>query len=387
MLKSPNIQSSLESSASDEVAELIELDPRVREKDGLFEFWYRLTAPPKQPLSASFEMREAARQGRLTSTVLAMVAGSLIILAIPTSFATNNPTLLGVLCVLLSVVSVALLLNRLGKGFIGRLLVVIAMNVSLAVSLITWPGGLTTNTLPIFDILVVEPILVTLALLPPGSVFIVALCNAIFIGLDFYLEPHSPDLAKVMAVDGYEVVTRPLYLLIFVLGVVYPVMRSVLRAIALSDRAKEIAKVQRDLANREALVVQEKQLLDEDIRQLVEALTQIANGNLQARVPFPVSQNLWPITGAVNNLYARVRRSRQGDYELQHTKASAAALGNAIRLSKQTHQDLQIERNGNPIIDALILELLTDRSTTRPLSQDTTTWMTRRARMRPNDER
>jgi hypothetical protein len=388
MLNSPNTQSSVGSNTSDEVSELIELDPRVREKDGPFEFWYRLTAPSRQPLSASFELREAARQGRLTSTVLAMVAGSLIILAIPTSFATNNPTLLGVLCVLLSFVSVALFLNRIGKGFVGRLLVVIAMNASLAVSLITWPGGLTPNTLPIFDILVVEPILVTLALLPPGSVFIVALCNAAFIGLDFYLEPHSADFTKLLAVDGYEVVTRPLYLLIFVVGVVYPVMRSVLRSIALSDRAKEIAKVQRDLAHREALVVQEKQILDEDIRLLVDALTQMANGNIRTNVPFPTSQSLWPITGVVKNLYARVRSSRQVEYELQHTKASAAALIKAIHLSKQNHQDLQIERNGNPIVDAIILELLTDRpTTTRPLLQDMTTGFMRRARTRPDVER
>ncbi len=116
MIRLPQAQDSLVPDTSNEVAELIELDPRLREKDGPFEFWYRLTAPPRQPLSASFELREEARQGRLTSTVLAMVAGSLIILAIPTSFATNNPTILGVLCVLLSIVAIALFLNRLLPG-------------------------------------------------------------------------------------------------------------------------------------------------------------------------------------------------------------------------------------------------------------------------------
>src|SRR5690349_21326952 len=139
MIQSPKAQNILESNPSNEVADLIELDPRVRELDGPFEFWYRLTAPPRQPLSASFEQREAARQGRLTSTVLAMVAGSLVILAIPTSFATNNPTLLGVLCVLLVVVTIALFLNRTGRGLGGRILVVVAMNVSLVLSIITWP--------------------------------------------------------------------------------------------------------------------------------------------------------------------------------------------------------------------------------------------------------
>ncbi len=370
MLSSPNIRFSEEPSASHEVAELIERDPRVREQEGPFEFWYRWTAPPKQPLSASFELREAARQGRLTSTVLAMVAGSLIILAIPTSFAINNPSLLVVLCVLLTVVSIALFLNRLGKGLAGRIMVVVAMNISLAVSILIWPGGLTTNTLPVFDILVVEPTLVALALLPPGSVFIVALCNVAFIALAFILEPHSSDLVKVMGFDWYEVITRPLYLLIFVIGVVYPVMRSVLRAIALGDRAKEIARVQRDLANREALIVQEKQLLDAEIEQLVDALTQMANGKFLARIPFPQVQSLWPIAGAINNLYARVRSARQIENEMQHTRAAAAALIRSIRLSKQTHQPLQVGRSGNPIIDAIALELSRDQPFTRPLSHE-----------------
>ncbi len=385
MLRSQNTQNSLESNPSDEVADLIELDPRVHEKKGPFEFWYRLTAPAKQPLSASFELREAARQGRLTSTVLAMVAGSLVILAIPTSFATNNPILLVVLCVLLMAVTIALILNKIGKGFAGRVLVIVAMNASLILSIITWPGGLTVNTLPIFDILVVEPILVTLALLPPGSVFIIALCNAAFIGIDFSLEPHSADLVKLMGFDGYEVVTRPLYLLIFVVGIGYPVMRSVLRAIALSDRAKEIAKVQHDLATREALVAQDKEQLDEDIRLLVDALTQIANGNMRMRLPYPTSPSLWPVSGALNNFYARVRSGRQGEYELQHTRNSAAALINAIRLSKRNHQPLQIKRNGNPVIDAIILELVTDRPFTQPLPYDAT--MFRQTGMYRDDEK
>jgi len=371
MLSSPNWQS-LEkaSSVSHEVAELIERDPRVRELEGPFEFWYRWTAPPKQPLSAAFELREAARQGRLTSTVLAMVAGSLIILAIPTSFAIKNPSLLIVLCVLLTVVSIALFLNRLGRGLAGRIMVVAAMNASLAISILIWPGGLATNTLPVFDILVVEPTLVALALLPPASVFLVALCNIAFIGLAFYVEPHAPDLTGVMSFDWYEVITRPLYLLIFVIGVVYPVMRSVLRAIALGDRAKEIAKVQRDLANREALVVQEKQLLDAEIEQLVESLTQMANGKFLSRVPFPQVQSLWPVAGAINNLYARVRSARQVETEMQHTRAAAAALIHSIRVSKQTRQPLRAARSGNPIIDAIALELSKDQPFTRPLTQE-----------------
>ncbi|MBA2286072.1 MAG: hypothetical protein H0W02_11350 [Ktedonobacteraceae bacterium] len=348
------------------VADLIELDPRVRERPGPFEFWYSWTAPPKQPLSASFDLREAARQGRLTSTVLAMVAGSLIILAVPTSLAIHNPTLLVVVSVLLTIVGIALFLNRIGKGVWGRLAVVVAMNASLMISVLTWPGGLTTNTLPIFDIIVVEPTLVALALLPPVSVFVVAAINIIFIGLVFYLQPHSADLVQVMRFDGYEVVTRPLYLLIFIIGVLYPVMRSILRTIALSDRAKEIAKVQHDLADQSARVEEEKRELDQGIQHLVGVLTRAANGDIQIRASLPVAPTLRPIAGSINMLMARVRRAVQSEVEYQLTRRAAAQLAAALRYSRKHQQPLQLQLSGNPIIDEIVAELMNNQSRSLP---------------------
>ena len=361
-MQSPSTQNAQGKDSSTIVADLIELDPKVRERPGFFEFWYTWTAPPKQPLSASFEMREIARQGRLTSTVLVMVAGSLIILAVPSSIAIHDPTLLVVLCVLLTIVSIALFLNRIGKGIWGRLAMVVAMNISLAISILTWPGGLTTNTLPVFDILVVEPTLVALALLPPASVFVLALINAVFIGLAFYMEPRSLDLVKVMSFDGYDVVTRPLYLLAFVVVVLYPVMRSVLRAIALGDRAKEIARVQHDQAEREAHVAREKSVLDQGVSQLVEVLIQAANGNLKIRASIPDAPSLRPLAGSLNTLLARIRRSIQSDYELQRTKEAATLLATAIRRSRREHRPLQIQPSGNPIIDEIVVELMTDHN-------------------------
>jgi hypothetical protein len=365
MIESSNSRAPLESDSSREVADLIARDPRVLEQKGPFEFWYRWTSPAPQPLTASFELREQVRQGRLTSTVLAMVAGALTILAIPTSFATNNPALLGVLCVLLTTTGISLLLNKLGKGLAGRLLIVITVDVALAISIFTYciqAHGISTNALPILDIFVVEPILMALVLLPPASAFIIAPCNAVYILALFYLMHHTSDLDAFMVSDGYEIVTRPLYLLIFVIGVVYPVMRSALRAIALGDRAKEIAKVQHDLANREAITAREKLALDQGIEQLAQTLTEINNGNMRVHIPFSTTEGLWPIAGGLNTLYARIRNARQKEYEYQHTKNAATKLILAIRLSEQNHQPLRLERTGNPIIDAIIGELSHTRS-------------------------
>lgn len=360
MLQSPTTSTFQEPNVSQEVEDLIERDPRVREKPGPFEFWYRWTAPAPQPLTASFELREKARQGRLTSTVLAMIAGALTILAIPTSFATNNPILLVVLCFLLTVTGISLFLNKIGHGFSGRWLSVIAVNFSLYLSILTFalkPGGLTTNILPILDILVVEPILMALVLLPPASSFLLGVCNAAFIAILFATVQKSPDLLHFMSSDAYEIITRPLYLMLFVIAVVYPVMRSALRAIALGDRAKEIAKVQRDLANREAAAAGEKKQLEEGVNQLSNILREINNGNALAHVPFPTVENLWPIASGLNTLQMRIRNAHQKELEYQHTQQAAAWLIQELRSRKRNQRALPLGQTGNPIIDAIIQEL------------------------------
>jgi hypothetical protein len=346
-----------ENNSANVIEDLIELDSRFVERSGLFEFWYRLTAPPKQPLSAPFELREAARLGRLTSTVLAMVAGSLIILTIPTSFFMQSPILISINFSVLAVVIISLLLNRIGKGLWGRLAIVIALNVSLIASILTWPGGLTTNTLPVLDILVVEPTLVALVLLPPSSVFILAFINEIIIGVFFSVMHRSDDLSQLMNSDGYAIVIRPLYLLIFVVGVLYPVISTMLRAIAFGDRAKEIAKVQHDQAEREARIANEKKLLDQGISQLVRCLMQAANGNLHIRAAIPQAPSLQPVVGSLNTLLARMRSAKQSDDELQHTKDAGAQLVASIRRCRQEKLPLLIERTGNPIIDEILMEL------------------------------
>jgi hypothetical protein len=358
MIRSPQAGGPSATDSTYEVAELIELDPRLQEKPGPFEFWYRLTAPPKQPLSAPFEAREAARRGRLTSTVLVMVFGSMAVLVIPSAIITHNPEFMGTGILMTTLVTLALFLNRLGKGLLGSWLLVIGMNIGLFMALVTYTGGLSVNALPLMDILVVEPILVAMFLLPLWSVFLFGLIDVILIGLVFLFVPHTPDLNAVLNINGYETVTRPIYLLVFVIAVVYPVTRSLLKAIIQSDRAKEIARAQHDLAHREAQIVQEKQVLDEDIQHLVAALTQVTNGSVRAQFPYPATQSLWPITGALHNLFARVRTSRRHEAEFEQTRLAVEKLIMAIRQSQQTGQPLRISRTGNIIIDPLIIELM-----------------------------
>lgn len=353
------------------VAELIELDPRLQEKPGPFEFWYRITAPPKQPLSAPFEAREAARRGRLTSTVLVMVFGSMAVLVIPSAIITHDPEFMGTGVMMTALVTLALFLNSRGKGLVGSWLLVIGMNIGLCAAVITYTGGLSTDTLPLLDILAVEPILVAMFLLPLWSVFLFGLIDVVFIILVFLFEHHTPDLNVVLATNGYEAVTRPIYLLIYVIIVVYPVMRSLLKAIIQSDRAKEIARVQHDMAVREAQIVQEKQVLDEDIHNLVDALTQVTNGNTRMQFPYPATQSLWPITGSLRNLFARVRASRQQEVEFQQTRLAVEKLIQAIRQSRLSGQPLRISQTGNMIIDPLIIELTSKYpGTIHPLSNN-----------------
>src|SRR5437867_6508310 len=80
-------------------------------------WWYWLTAPSEPPANASLAQREAARRGRLSSTILLVMIVHVGI-AIPVGIITGNTPLLTTLIVTLVIDGIALLFNRRGKRFV-----------------------------------------------------------------------------------------------------------------------------------------------------------------------------------------------------------------------------------------------------------------------------
>ena len=340
-------------------------------KQNPLEWWYRLTAPAVPSISANLEQREIARRGRLTSTILLFVALIIIALAMPVAVFQNHlliPVFLG----LIGLVATALLFNRSGKITIAGIFVVIGVDAGLATSLLTTPGGLHANSVPLYD-LMVQAELVAVSLLPPQSVFIVALINSIFIWASLTYQPHTPDLNALLAFAGPEVLARPIVLEVIVAVVTYLWVRSAMQAIARADRAEVIASLEHAIAEQEHTVAQQKRQLDSSIQQIVDTHMRVANGDFSARVPLTGDNVLWQIAGSLNNLLSRLQRLRHFEQEIQvmqpqmqrlrnesqelyRTKEEIHHLATTIRRARAEKTSIPLTRTGT-IVDSLIQEL------------------------------
>lgn len=340
-------------------------------KTGLLEWWYRWTAPAIPPPTASLEERELTRRGRLTSLVLLSGVAIATFIGLP-AVAFQNPSLVAVILPLDLLFLVALWFNRRGQIYVAGLIVLVDVSIGLPISILTTPGGLSANSMPLYD-LMVQAELFAISLLPAGTIFIVAAINSAFIVLDFNLQTHTTDLNTMVAKAGPEVLARPIILHFLVAVVLYLWVRSATQAIKRADRAEVIAILEHDMAEQAHAVAQQKRQLDVSIQHIVETHTRIANGDMTARVPLTHDSVLWEVAGALNNLLTRFQRAIQAehkmhelqrqlqwalqvDHEMKRTKKGIEKQIEIIRKTKYSQNAIRFARTGT-MIDPLLAEL------------------------------
>lgn len=339
--------------------------------------WYYLTAPPEAPANARLEQREATRRGRLASVVLFFVI-LLVLPAIPS--AVGNPILTVILTLVLLIDFVALAINRSGRTNLAGILVVISIEIGLASSILTVPGGLGPSNLPMLD-LMVQAECVAVSLFIPGSVFFVAIINSLFFIAVLNLAPVTPELAHLLKTDASRIISSPIILQVIVATVTYLWVSSANKAIQRADRAEEIAALEQREIARQQHEIEQKQQLDLGILQILQTHVQVANGNFSARAPLSKENVLWQIAYSLNNLLARLQGYSQmtfelqqarneittlqaalqstssAEYELQRTRESAARLIEYLRQTRNGHApNVLLLRNGT-IMDAVIMEM------------------------------
>ncbi len=286
-----------------------------QKKAAFWEWWYRLTAPAPAPLTASLAEREVVRRGRLTSLVLLGAFLIATFVGVPV-VAVQNPTLAPIIAGLDLSFLIALWFNRRGQIYVAGVLVLLNLSTGIPLAIALAPGGLSANSMPLYDIMV-QAELFAISLLPPFSVFIVAALNCTFIALDFYFQPHTADLNAMVAKAGPEVLARPILLHIIVAIVIYLWVRSAMQAIKRADRAEVIAILEHDMVEQEHAIALQKRQLDFSIRQIIETHTRVANGDVTARVPLTHDNVLWEVAGSLNNLLARLQRLLQIEQKMQ----------------------------------------------------------------------
>lgn len=284
-------------------------------KFSLFRWWSVLSLPPDPPPEASFKQRDAARRAQLASILLFCFILVLIVVFV-IYLVTNpfSPIFYGLLAVL-GLMMTATFLNRVGRVSLAGFII------SAGITLVVWglilSSPLAPGNIGLFDILV-YPVLFAASLLPVNWVFAWALTNSAFVVLTFIYAPHTTAMGQLLATSRVTIIERPIQVQILVSLVLWLWVRNAVNAIKRADRAEEISKLQRVVADQMLEKVNQKRQLDAEIQQIEVILDQSAMGHLDARVAHQGDSMLWSISGKLNNLISRFKRIMQDFQRMQH---------------------------------------------------------------------
>jgi hypothetical protein len=326
-------------------------------------WWKAFSLPPEPPPDASFKQRDIFRRAQLASILLfAFVIVTVAVLAV---FLITNPTspIVIALAVLLVLMLTATYLNRKEKVNVAGAFM--AGGVTLVLWGLIFKSGLAPENLGFFDLLV-YPELFAASLLPINWVFAWALANSVFVILAFTYAPRTHLMAQILATSGPSIIEKPIQLQILVSVVLWLWIRSATNAIKRADRAEEISKLQRVVADQMLEKVNQKRQLDTEIQQIELVLDQSAIGNLDARVALQSGNVLWSISGKLNNLISRFKRIIQEQRRMQnvisqHEKLYLAeqkyqrlvyevgVLARTMQQAQNRHQPVQIAPSGTPL--------------------------------------
>ncbi|GCE28789.1 hypothetical protein KDA_42730 [Dictyobacter alpinus] len=276
-------------------------------------WWYRLSLPARPGEGATFSQQDTYRRAHLACILLLMMLIIMSFAILVSSIAGKLPTTIIALAVL-GVLIVAVILNRLGWLILEGILIVGLYTIGIALSFVLLPR-LTVGNIIQYDLLSVA-ILLAITFFPPWSVFLVAIFNCAFIVISLHLLSYDPMLQQMLASEGEgRIVTRPISLIAVITIITYLWARSNHYALQRADRAEMIARLQYDLAERDAQISSQNMQMEQSIQTITDVLTTYSNGNLRVRIPLTQNNVLWNISGPINNLLNRVQNSRQLEVE------------------------------------------------------------------------
>lgn len=314
------------------------------------EWWYSKAAPI-EPQNSTPHDREAVRVGRLSSVIL-FIMFCFGISLLPNAIFSANHFYLPIVLIAMSITFATLLLNRKGKAIAAGIIMVCMLELAFLMVTLTSPGGLSIRNLSTFDLITLTE-LVAVSLLPPKSVLPVTIYNVIFTWAVITFFPKSADFPILNTPTYYGILIRPITLQIIVAIITYLWVQGATRAIA---RAEMVAALERGMAEKDRIIADQKQQLDQGIQQILQTHIQVANGNFNARAPLAQENVLWQVAYNLNNLLARLQRSAQSEQELQQTKMQAAHMLEAVHSARMKRHPIRVSKGGT-CLDQLAQEL------------------------------
>jgi hypothetical protein len=329
-------------------------------------WWLRLTSYGWDQPAKSLPERELIRRSQLASWILAgLLIVDIVLLPIGFSDPRSDPGTLIAVLVAAACAVLAAFLNRQGQVTMVAILLILVICGAILGSDIAEPGGIATDTLPDYDLLVMA-VVVAASLLPPISAFAVAGLTSMLICLDFLLQPHALDLQQDLASypdalsGAVTLLARPIALQILVATVAFLWVRGTERAINRADRAEELAALEHAFA-------EQKRQLEVGVQDILAVLVQVANGQYNVRVSPIQEPQLWQVGAALNNLLNRLQRASQTEYEFQRTREEIERLAASIAAAQAGRPPHWPPPSGTPV-DLLVNQISAQRGGGGPTS-------------------
>lgn len=326
----------------------------------MMDWWYAHTSPLDVAPTATFAEREWARRGRLASTLMLcfIVLG---LLAMPFEWGHGEGSFNAAVIVVVAVVG--LVLNRRGHSLLVGVLMVAVIDLGTASAVVILPSG-KLDVVWAF----VATVVIAASLLPPVSVFVVAVVNSLFtLVYVILLAPNTQEIREVLVGHDFAAVAEPLLVQAFVGVMAYLWVRNALDAIERADRAEEIAELRRSEAER-------KLAMEEGAAQIQAVLVQLANGHYRVRVPALRDPLLWQVGNSLNMFIGRLSRLTQADFTLQREHEEAERLAAAIYALQAGHPVIWPAPSGLPLdsVTNALRGLTSGESTAKPAPAQTT---------------
>lgn len=318
-------------------------------------WWYRVSLPHKEGADISPAAREKTRYARLT-TLFTLLLFILTALLTPWSFLKySNPAAPVVAAGGLMAVVVAIIFNKAGWNIPAAVMIVLSAVINVTGTMITNP--LDPTFVPIFSTLVI-PVILSGALMPPVAALIDGVLNSVLILAIALLQKHTAAYDQMLQLGMASVaVALPITLQIIVAVVTYVIMTNLISTIRRADRAEEIVALQAEISEFERKQALDQEQLEKGITVIAQVHTEIAAGNLTARVPLSSEHVLWQIAVPLNNLLNRVQQWKSQADQMERAQAALNYAVQEMQQQRGARQRIFFGQRTGTAVDPLLNEI------------------------------
>ncbi len=339
-------------------------------------WWFFLAAPPAphQVENLPLKDREFLRRGKLTSIALLILLILQLVQLIPTSYDGTQGYFLimaNIACLI-----VVIVLNRFGKLLLaglwtiliveaGMFAVVAGMFASMAAGHLSVAAGLPSL------FLLVQPLMISVLLFPSWAILVMGGINVLLVSGILLFIPKSHELQTYFQTPStvFPIVSVPIVTLVVCALISFIVITSLQESLIRADKAEEVIKLQKAMAEQARRELQAKRELETGIQEIISGLTRFSNKDPQARIRLEQGHILWPVASNINNMLGRFTHLREQERPMEQTVQAVQAYLTAIRMSKITRNSTPLPHTGTEV-DTLVKELLTYPSVLQEPRQD-----------------